>query len=174
MISATASLVLALVLGLKVPAIAPAVYSLRYIRREFFLFAMFVYCLLLSYEYVIDDIYSLKISDLAIVLATILLLEEGLNVRKRKTLDYAFALSMLFGLASLLVLFSLLILSFFYVLYTDRARKGFAAFLCLALSALTLALFKEDLSHFGSSATQAIVLSAFTAIFSLFWLRKTE
>ncbi|MCS7143409.1 MAG: hypothetical protein NZ879_00095 [Archaeoglobaceae archaeon] len=172
MISSIASIILAVALGIKLPLIAPVIYLLRFWRRDIFLVGFLFYSLALCYEFTVVDIYSIQLYALSLLIATFLLLEEGINVRRKNFTDYFLATSMISGFILIEILFPLLIVSSLYMFYYDKPKKGILALGFIAFLSLIFIFFRQELSYIGSSATQAILISALTAIACLFWLRR--
>lgn len=172
MISISASIVLGLVLDIKILFFSPLVYLLSYWRKETFLIAFLFYSLFLGYEFKLEDLYKLEIHAISILIATILLLEEGINVRKMRSLDYLLSLSMLFGILFVEATLIILLLSFFHRFYQDIPKKGILALLLPIFLIFIFIFLEPQIDFLGSTATQAMVISSITALVCLIFIRR--
>ncbi len=163
---------IAISLGIKVPLFVPIVYAISYWRKDAFSVAFLFYSLLLGYEFTIESIYSFDIATLSILFSTLMLLEEGLNIRKR--VNYFLSPFALVGIFSLEFLTGLLTFTLLYSFYSERPSRGWVAFSFLILLIVVFLVFRQLLDYEGSSPTQAIVIAAIAAFASLLWIRRAN
>lgn len=171
MISAFASIVLALTLNLKTPLFVPIIYLASYWRRDFFLLSIIFYFLFLGYEFTVEQFYY-DIALITVLTASLLLLEEGLRAKERKNAHYLLSFSTLVGFISLEALLSVLLVSFGYYIYQDKPKKGAIALLFPIFVIFLFVFFGKTIYFIGSSATQAILIASITSLMSLFWVLK--
>ncbi len=164
MISAVSSVVLAIVLGLKTPFLAPFVFLTRFFKKELSAMLFFLYCVILSYEIFVSDILDTDYETLTLGISAILLLEESISSRRRNFIDYVLTAFVLSGfIAPILILFVLLI-AIFNIVLNDRATIGLAAIFCPVFAYMLVAFLDgEDLSL----TAQIFVLASLTIMLFL-------
>ncbi|MEM2191162.1 MAG: hypothetical protein QXU17_02750 [Archaeoglobaceae archaeon] len=173
MISAIVFIVIGINMSLKVPFLAPMVYILRFWKKDAFVVAFLFYSILLCYEFNFENIYLLNISTMSLLFANLLLLDEGLKESSFKIPDYVIAVSMFLGLLYKDVLLFLILFTLFYRFYTDKPKKGLLILFFPAILLILFTAFSSEINHLGSTTTQAMVISALTAIICLLLIRKS-
>lgn len=170
MISAFSLIVLGIILDLKTPFIAPLIYILSYWRRDVFLISFIFFALFLGYEFSFENVYLLGVKDLSILIATLLLLEEGLEKRTGK-IYYFLAFLAFFGLLLIEAVFLVTILTLMARFYQDRARKGLKALILPIFLIFAFIIFSSQI-HFKGSLAQITVISSAILLASALWLRR--
>ena len=160
MISSASSIVIAISFGLKTPLIAPAVFLLRFFKKEVFAFSFLIYCVLLGYEFSIQSA-ELGIEALAVILSTILLLEESVSERRRDFADYILTAIAIFCILDPAMIIAVLLFSILVFIWKDRPFFGI-----FVISFSILAIFFIRISNFGTAEAIFIfaALSAFLFI----------
>ncbi|MEM1672963.1 MAG: hypothetical protein QXY19_02805 [Archaeoglobaceae archaeon] len=170
MISAISLMVLGIILDLKTPLMAPLIYTLSYWRRDAFLISFIFFSLFLSYEFSFENVYLLSVKDLSILIATVLLLEEGLEKRTGK-LYYFLAFLAFFGLLFIEAVILIAILTLMARFYQDGARKGLKALILPIFLIFVFIIFSSQI-HFKGSLAQITVISSAILLASALWLRR--
>jgi len=124
MISSAASVAIAFSFGLKAPLLAPAVFFMRFIKKEIAAFSYFLYCIFLCYEF---SRAELDLAAIALILSALLLLEETVSERKREVVDYILAVSALLCILEPLMIIPVLLISILRFLWKDRPFFGIFA-----------------------------------------------
>lgn len=128
----------------------------------------------LSYEFLAEDFYKLEIQKLAVIFATILLLEEGLNVKRIEMKDHFLAVTTILGFFSIEFMLSILIVSLLYRFYQEKPKKGVLVSLLPFFLFSIFLIFSQQINHLGSTASQAVVISSITAFICFFWIGKIK
>lgn len=171
MISATVSIILALLLNLKTPFLAPIVYLSSYWRKDLFLTSFLFYSLFLGYEFTIGQIFF-EVPAFTLLFATLLLLEEGLVIKKKGMTQYLLVIFTLIGSLFIEALFTILIATLCYYICQDRPKRGVIVLIFPGFAISLFIFFGEQIVYLGSTATQAILITSITALVFLVWLRK--
>ena len=127
MISAASSVIIAAIFGLKTPFFAPLVFLSRFLNKEISAMLFFIYCSFLGYEFFVSDLFEIGTVALAMLLSTLLLLDESISSRRRNLADYLLAAFAIFGLVNPNMVLPVLISAFFNILLSDRPKFGFLA-----------------------------------------------
>ena len=163
MIGAILSIICGFVNGLKTPLVSPLVLALSF-RKSLYVFGFFVYCLLLCFE--------CNGLQLALAVATIILLDDGLKRNFRDKFEYfLLSLSILTWLSKdTLLIVAILIL--IYRIMRDNARKGWIAYgLGFLLLMFGFFLFK----YVDVNSSRVVVLSSLGVfLFAIFWKRSLK
>ncbi|MBE8539394.1 hypothetical protein [Geoglobus acetivorans] len=177
MIGLVAALVGGIIAGVKTPFVAPAIYLLSRYRKNPFLISFGVYCISLSYEFRVTNVFDLDpITVLSVLLPTILLLEDGLNEDRSGSFpEYLLAAFMLSGLIFREIFVFSTLLALMNMVAEDRAKRGAAI---LAAGALILAaglfVIRSFLDVPGGASTQAAVVTSITAFAVLLFWRRAD
>lgn len=176
MIALIAVIIGGIIVGLKTPLLSPLIYLSRF-RRDIFLVLFFIYCLALSYEFEVSNIYEANFYSILIILfSLILFFDSGIkdvNGNGNK-INYIFIAFMLIGWFFIEVFIVALLLTFFYHFYKDNPRKGVFAILApISILGIGLVVLKNELSLFGGGSTQAIFIAAIGILYTLIFWRKT-
>jgi hypothetical protein len=148
-------------------------------RRDLFIVLFFIYCLALSYEFKITNVYDLYDSNLitvlAIILPSLLILDVGLRDEGRSLVAYVIVAATLIAwfvgeIRGVFVIVVLLIL--LYHFSKDNPRKGvFVVLASIALLVTGLVLCEGLLNLLGASSTQVVFISGVSIFVVLLWRR---
>lgn len=163
MISAISSVVIAAVFGLKTPFFAPAVFLSRFLKKEISAMLFFLYCIFLGYEFFVSDFFEIGTVALAMLLSTVLLLDESISSRRRNLADYLLTTIAFFGFFNPALILAVLIVAFLNILLNDRPRIGFLTVLYLLFAYLFIAFLKEAVAEW-SLVTEVLALTSVSAI----------
>jgi hypothetical protein len=166
MISAVSSLAIATAFGLKTPFFAPAVFISRFFKREISAMLFFFYCIFLGYEFSVSDFFEIDLAALALLLSTLLLLDEIISSRRKNLADYFLAAVAFAGFLNPDLIIAVLIVAFLNVFLNDRPRIGFVVFLCPLFAYLFIAFLKEAVAEWSLSA-EVLALASFSVMIFL-------
>lgn len=178
MICALIAVIGGLALGLKTPLISPLIYILRY-KRELFLAAFFVYCIILGYEFEISDLYSFDLSSIfTILIPTILILDSGLRCESLKeelksAVNYAVIPMAVLGLFFKELFIAAVIIFTIYHFSMERPKKGIIiVFIGILILLSGIFGLKNFLNQLGSASTQVTFISAISILIVIFLWKK--
>lgn len=170
MISAVSSVVLAIVLGLKTPFLAPFVFLTRFLKKEISAILFLLYCVVLSYEIFVSDIFEIGYETLTLGISAILLLEESISSRRRNLADYILAAFVFAGFIAPSLILLVLIIAIFNIVLNDRPRIGFAAIFFIIFAFMLIAfLDRQDWSltaQIFALASLSIILFLISSLFN--------
>jgi len=164
MISAASSVIIAAIFGLKTPLFAPAVFLSRFLKKEISAMLFFIYCIFLGYEFFVSDFFELGTVALAMLLSTVLLLDESISRRRKNLADYLLTTIAFFGFFNPALILAVLIVAFLNILLNDRPRIGSATSLFSLLFAyLLISFLKEVVAEWGLPA-EVLAIASVSAI----------
>jgi len=161
--------------GTKTPFLSPILYLTRR-KKDLFILAFLVYCLVLGYEVSENNIYEIDILKVfELLIPTVILLDLSLKNKKISRADYFFSFLALISYFSE-IMFT--IASFTLLAYNFLEDKPSKGVLIAGISVLALIFVfvvgKRVFDLPGSASTQAIVISALAITTSLVFWKKLE
>jgi len=168
MISAISAIFIAIVYGLKTPLFAPAVFIARFVRKELSIFLFFLYCVLLGYELTVSEIAAMDEATVALLLSTIILLDESLSERRRNFADYSIFFLIPLSIFNSFLIPLLLILAMINILWTDRPRLGIAVILFGITAVYSAIALSQGMGSYRNALAEVTFLAAFCAFLFIF------
>lgn len=158
MIALVLAFLTGVIYGLKVPLISPLVYLSKFVRKDLFVLLFFVYCIALSYELEISNIYaySVNMTVIPVAISTILFLDYGLRfdndlraeIREKK--NYVIVGIALAGLIFKEMFLLGSILALFYNFSDTNPRKSISVVVSVLALVVGLIFLKNLLSIGGA------------------------
>ncbi len=143
-------------------------------RKDVFLILYSIYCIALSYELVIADIYRVDYPVLFYaVIPAILLLDEGLKRLERNFFTYSIVGIIVAGLFFREIFFAGIILAVIHDFYRDYPRRGpLAVVTGIFMVVAGVVLARNLMEQMGGTATQVVFVAGLTIISAIvFWRR---